>query len=88
MQAALRDKLLQDHSVLAAFLTGLRMYLEDPTKVQHALSASALFMHCHALLLHTVFCTLLMLLFQLFRADHVYRSDKDQWVLSVGLKAC
>ena len=33
MQAALRDKLLQDHSVLAAFLTGLRMYLEDPTKV-------------------------------------------------------
>ena len=33
VQAALRDKLLQDHSVLAAFLTGLRMYLEDPTKV-------------------------------------------------------
>ena len=35
VQAALRDKLLQDHSVLAAFLTGLRMYLEDPTKVTH-----------------------------------------------------
>ena len=35
VQAALRDKLLQDHSVLAAFLTGLRMYLEDPTKVSH-----------------------------------------------------
>lgn len=38
VQAALRDKLLQDHSVLAAFLTGLRMYLEDPTKVMHLLS--------------------------------------------------
>ena len=35
LQAALRDKLLQDHSVLAAFLTGLRMYLEDPTKVRY-----------------------------------------------------
>ena len=34
MQNALRDKLLLDHSVLAAFLTGLRMYLEDPTKVK------------------------------------------------------
>ena len=34
MQNALRDKLLLDHSVLAAFLTGLRMYLEDPTKVR------------------------------------------------------
>lgn len=33
VQNALRDKLLLDHSVLAAFLTGLRMYLEDPTKV-------------------------------------------------------
>lgn len=42
MQAALRDKLLQDHSVLAAFLTGLRMYLEDPTKVTNLTSASLL----------------------------------------------
>lgn len=40
VQAALRDKLLQDHSVLAAFLTGLRMYLEDPTKVTKLTSAS------------------------------------------------
>ncbi|KAL0026664.1 hypothetical protein WJX79_002501 [Trebouxia sp. C0005] len=37
LQAALRDKLLQDHSVLAAFLTGLRMYLEDPTKIKQLL---------------------------------------------------
>ena len=42
VQAALRDKLLQDHSVLAAFLTGLRMYLEDPTKVTKLSSASLL----------------------------------------------
>lgn len=42
VQAALRDKLLQDHSVLAAFLTGLRMYLEDPTKVSR-LTFAALF---------------------------------------------
>lgn len=42
VQAALRDKLLQDHSVLAAFLTGLRMYLEDPTKVTNLTSASLL----------------------------------------------
>lgn len=41
MQNALRDKLLLDHSVLAAFLTGLRMYLEDPTKVRLLCS------HCH-----------------------------------------
>ncbi len=38
VQAALRDKLLQDHSVLAAFLTGLRMYLEDPTKVMQPIA--------------------------------------------------
>ena len=41
VQAALRDKLLQDHSVLAAFLTGLRMYLEDPTKVSHLTFAAS-----------------------------------------------
>ena len=46
MQAALRDKLLQDHSVLAAFLTGLRMYLEDPTKVPHLLLSSLCFLEC------------------------------------------
>lgn len=42
VQAALRDKLLQDHSVLAAFLTGLRMYLEDPTKVTKLTAAFSL----------------------------------------------
>ena len=44
LQAALRDKLLQDHSVLAAFLTGLRMYLEDPTKVTQ-LGFDVFFLH-------------------------------------------
>ena len=60
MQAALRDKLLQDHSVLAAFLTGLRMYLEDPTKVihlflLHTVCATAPCMHNVWSLSHAVF---------------------------------
>ena len=52
VQAALRDKLLQDHSVLAAFLTGLRMYLEDPTKVTHLT-----FQGCFARLLMVPTCS-------------------------------
>ena len=46
VQAALRDKLLQDHSVLAAFLTGLRMYLEDPTKVMQPVACHPRFLPC------------------------------------------
>lgn len=33
LQHALRHQLLMDGSVMAAFLAGLRMYLEDPLKV-------------------------------------------------------
>ena len=46
VQAALRDKLLQDHSVLAAFLTGLRMYLEDPTKVMQPITCHPRVLTC------------------------------------------